>query len=121
MQAAPPVRVPYAPRSFLAPAPVRLRDLLGDEAAALEKGGVALKDAQMTDRRQQPDRRANDRAVPEERRTGERRGPFMTVKEYADYRRVHVETVKRWIKDGLIEADRVGERGHWRVRIDPAA
>jgi excisionase family DNA binding protein len=42
---------------------------------------------------------------------------LLTVKEYADLRRVHVETVKRWIKQGLIEAERTaGARGHWRIK-----
>lgn len=42
---------------------------------------------------------------------------WLTVKEYADLKRVSHETVKRWIRRGLIAAERTGPRGHWRVAI----
>jgi excisionase family DNA binding protein len=43
------------------------------------------------------------------------RHALLTVKEYADLMRVHPETVKRWIRDGHIKAERTCRRGHWRI------
>ena len=42
---------------------------------------------------------------------------LLTVKEYAERERVSRRTVERWIKRGLVSAQRHGRRGHWRVRI----
>jgi excisionase family DNA binding protein len=42
---------------------------------------------------------------------------WLTVKEYAALRRVHVETVKRWIRAKLIEAERVGRNVSTRVFV----
>lgn len=47
---------------------------------------------------------------------------WLTVKEYADLKRVHVETVKRWIRQGRVEAARTVEpHGHWRIKYRAAA
>lgn len=41
---------------------------------------------------------------------------WMTVKEYAIYRRVSSRTVERWLSRHELPAERVG-RGHWRIRV----
>lgn len=47
---------------------------------------------------------------------------WLTVKEYAALKRVHPETVKVWIRKGLVVAERTaGDRGHWRVLLRNAA
>lgn len=45
-----------------------------------------------------------------------RREDWLTVKEFAAARRVHEETVKRWCRQGLVPCERIGRRGHWRIR-----
>lgn len=48
----------------------------------------------------------------------DQRAAFLTVKEYASLKRVHVETVKRWIREGRIDAERTIEpHGHWRIKV----
>jgi excisionase family DNA binding protein len=42
---------------------------------------------------------------------------LLTINEYAQEMRVTRRTVERWIRRGLIDAVRVGKRGHWRVRV----
>jgi excisionase family DNA binding protein len=42
---------------------------------------------------------------------------WRTVNEYAQEMRVTRRTVERWIRRGLVEAQRIGRRGHWRVRV----
>ena len=39
--------------------------------------------------------------------------PF-TVQEAADFLKVHINTVKRWIKEGRIKAVKIDR--HWRIR-----
>lgn len=46
---------------------------------------------------------------------------WLTVKEYADLKRVTEETVRRWIRAGKIQAERTVEpEGHWRIRARAA-
>lgn len=40
---------------------------------------------------------------------------LLTVKEYAELKRVTRRTVERWIKAGLVKAERIGTHGHWRI------
>lgn len=41
---------------------------------------------------------------------------LLTVKEYAELRRVSEETVRRWLRGGKIEATRTCQPlGHWRI------
>lgn len=51
---------------------------------------------------------------------GKRLGWF-TVKEYADFKGVDPETVRRWIRKKLIDAERTGERGWYRIKRDEQA
>jgi excisionase family DNA binding protein len=45
-------------------------------------------------------------------------GPlYLTVKEYALYRRVSVRTVERWLGRGYLPAERMGTKGQWRIRV----
>jgi len=37
-----------------------------------------------------------------------------TVQEAADFLKVHINTVKRWIKEGRIKAVKIDR--HWRIR-----
>ena len=47
---------------------------------------------------------------------------LLTVKEYADLKRVTPETVKRWIRIGKLQAERTSEpHGHWRIRVQRVA
>ena len=42
---------------------------------------------------------------------------WLTVKELARLKRVHEQTVREWIKRGLVQAERTaGNRGNWRVK-----
>lgn len=44
---------------------------------------------------------------------------LLTVKEYADLKRVNEETVRRWLRAGKLEATRTCEPlGHWRIKRD---
>ena len=38
-----------------------------------------------------------------------------TVREVAESLRVHVETVRRWIRDGRLPATRLGDRSGYRI------
>jgi excisionase family DNA binding protein len=42
---------------------------------------------------------------------------YLTVKEYARYRRVSTRTVARWLSRKELPAERMGNRGHWRIRV----
>lgn len=42
---------------------------------------------------------------------------WLTVKEYAALRRVHVETVRRWIRAGHLTVRRTGAKGHWQIQV----
>jgi excisionase family DNA binding protein len=44
------------------------------------------------------------------------RAEWLTVKEFAELRRVHIKTVHRWIRQELIAAERIGRRGNWRIK-----
>ena len=49
---------------------------------------------------------------------------LVSVKEYAAMKGVTPETVRRWIRAGLIPRhliDRAGDRGHIRIKITSAA
>jgi excisionase family DNA binding protein len=47
---------------------------------------------------------------------------WITVKEYATMRRVTERTVRDWIKDKKIPAERTaGDKGHWRIKIARAS
>ncbi len=46
---------------------------------------------------------------------------WLTVKEYAVYFRVTERTVRQWIKDRKVEAQRFGERGNWRIKVARAS
>lgn len=42
---------------------------------------------------------------------------WLTVKEYAQLKRVHEQTVREWIRLGAVIAERTREpRGHWRIK-----
>ena len=44
------------------------------------------------------------------------RGVLLTVKEYAAFKKVHPETVRRWIRAGHVKATRTVEpHGHLRI------
>ena len=38
-----------------------------------------------------------------------------TIREVADGLRVHVETVRRWIRDGRLPATKLGDRSGYRI------
>jgi len=47
---------------------------------------------------------------------------WLTVKEYAELKRVTPRTVRDWIKDAKIDAERTaGDRGQWRIKISRVA
>lgn len=47
---------------------------------------------------------------------------WLTVKEYAWLKRVNEETVRRWIREHRVEAERTIEPyGHWRIKRTKAA
>jgi excisionase family DNA binding protein len=41
---------------------------------------------------------------------------WLTTKEAAEYLRVHVNTVRRWAREGAIPAVKLGNRGGFRFR-----
>ena len=41
---------------------------------------------------------------------------WLTTEEAADYLRVHVNTVRRWAREGTIPAAKLGNRGGFRFR-----
>jgi excisionase family DNA binding protein len=46
----------------------------------------------------------------------------LTVKEYAQMQRVTDRTVRDWIRDGKIDAERTaGDKGHWRIKVRRAS
>lgn len=42
---------------------------------------------------------------------------LLSVKEYAQAWGVHEQTVRRWIKEGILETARHGPRGCIRIRV----
>lgn len=45
------------------------------------------------------------------------REEWLTVKEYAALKRVHPQTVREWIRLGVVKAERTREpRGRWRLK-----
>jgi excisionase family DNA binding protein len=44
------------------------------------------------------------------------RQEWMTTDEAAAYLRVHVETVRRWAREGTLPAAKLGNRGGFRFR-----
>lgn len=47
--------------------------------------------------------------------------PLMTVQDVAEALGVSVPTVRRWIRDGELDAVRLGSRGRASVRVAPGA
>jgi excisionase family DNA binding protein len=45
---------------------------------------------------------------------------FLTVREVAERLKLNPQTVRRWIRAGLLPASRTGRR-QWRVRVEDAA
>jgi PTS system nitrogen regulatory IIA component len=43
---------------------------------------------------------------------------WLTTQEAARYLRVHPETVRRWAREGLIPAAKLGRRGGFRFKRD---
>jgi excisionase family DNA binding protein len=41
--------------------------------------------------------------------------PIWTVKEVADYLRVHPETVRQWLREGELVGMPLGGKGGWRI------
>lgn len=46
---------------------------------------------------------------------------LVTVKDYAQMKGVTEETVRRWIRKGLVPVERTGPRGWYRIIIQEAA
>jgi excisionase family DNA binding protein len=46
---------------------------------------------------------------------------YLSVKQYAERRGVHVETVKRWIASGYLTAERTGPRGWMKILVDTSS
>lgn len=53
----------------------------------------------------------------------EERKAWLTVKEYAAYKRVHAQTVRKWIKLGFVKAekDHPTPKGRWRIKAPQRA
>lgn len=45
---------------------------------------------------------------------------WLSVKEYAQLKGVHRETVLEWIARNYLHAERAGPNGHWRIQIEDA-
>jgi excisionase family DNA binding protein len=45
----------------------------------------------------------------------------ITVKAYAAYKGVSQRTVRRWIRKRLIDCERTGDKGHWRIKVPRAS
>jgi excisionase family DNA binding protein len=43
-------------------------------------------------------------------------GDFQSVREAAAYRSVHEETIRRWAREGVISAAKLGNRGGFRFK-----
>jgi PTS system nitrogen regulatory IIA component len=43
---------------------------------------------------------------------------LMTIKEVAEAVKVSVSTVRRWVRDGLVPAYKVGSKGQLRFRLE---
>ena len=46
------------------------------------------------------------------------RRDWLTTEEAAEYLQVHVNTLRRWARDGVIPAAKLGNRGGFRFRRD---
>ena len=44
------------------------------------------------------------------------RRDWLTTEEAAEYLQVHVNTVRRWAREGIIPAPKLGNRGGFRFR-----
>jgi excisionase family DNA binding protein len=55
-----------------------------------------------------------DAGTHEDDRVPDGVGPMMTIREAATVLNVHLSTLRRWEKAGLLEAVRLGPRGHRR-------
>lgn len=42
---------------------------------------------------------------------------FLTVSQVAARYGVHAVTVRRWLRSGVLQGIRIGERGHWHVAV----
>jgi excisionase family DNA binding protein len=53
----------------------------------------------------------------------ERRDLFerITVKAYAAMMAVSQRTVRRWIHEKRVECERIGPKGHWRIKVPRAS
>jgi excisionase family DNA binding protein len=47
----------------------------------------------------------------------EQDGHWVSVKQYAENQSVHERTVRRWIRDGHVTAQRHGTKGQWRILL----
>jgi excisionase family DNA binding protein len=45
----------------------------------------------------------------------------ITVKAYAAYKGVSQRTVRRWIRKNLVDCERTGDKGHWRIKVPRAS
>jgi excisionase family DNA binding protein len=43
---------------------------------------------------------------------------MLTVPQVAGYMQVHVETVRRWLREGQLRGVNLGGKGGWRIRRD---
>jgi excisionase family DNA binding protein len=43
---------------------------------------------------------------------------WLTTEAAADYLQVHVETMRRWARDGAIPAVKLGNRGGFRFKVE---
>lgn len=54
--------------------------------------------------------------------TRDDRFEYLTVKEYALYRRVTERTVREWIRRSKVDAERTaGAKGNWRIKVPRAS